>query len=259
MLMNGGVAVVVGSGAGIGREIALRMGAEGADVVLAGRSTAEMEEVAGLLRAGGRRALVVPVDLTDPSSITAAADRTLAEFGRVDALVANSGVAGPTKPLTEVTLDEWDETFAVNVTGTFLCAKAFLPAMLESGSGSVVVIGSMTGKRPLLHRSPYAASKMALVGLVRTLAAEVGPSGVRVNLVSPGGVEGPRLDRVIAGQAQAQGISEEQARAQFAEGSPLRRLVTAGDVAETTVFLSSARAAAITGQDVNVTAGSVMY
>ncbi|RZT86667.1 NAD(P)-dependent dehydrogenase (short-subunit alcohol dehydrogenase family) [Pseudonocardia sediminis] len=259
MLMEDRVAVVVGSGAGIGREIALRMGTEGADVVLAGRSTAEMQEVAGLLRAVGRRALVVPVDLTEPSSVTAAAERATAEFGRVDALVVNSGVAGPTKPLIEVGLDEWDETFAVNVTGTFLCAKAFLPAMLEAGSGSVVVIGSMTGKRPLLHRSPYAASKMALVGLVRTLAAEVGPSGVRVNLVSPGGVEGPRLDRVIAGQAQAQGISEEQARAQFAEGSPLRRLVTAGDVADTTVFLSSSRATAITGQDVNVTAGSVMY
>lgn len=259
MLMNGAVAVVVGSGAGIGREIALRMGAEGADVVLAGRSTAEMDEVAGLLRADGRRALVVPVDLRDPASVTAAAQRSLAEFGRVDALVANSGVAGPTKPLTEVDQEEWDDTFAVNVTGTFLCAKAFLPAMQRAGSGSVVVVGSMTGKRPLLHRSPYAASKMALVGLVRTLAAEVGPSGVRVNLVSPGGVEGPRLDRVIAGQARAQGITEDQARAQFAEGSPLRRLVTAGDVADTTVFLSSSRAAAITGQDLNVTAGSVMY
>ena len=257
--MDGKVAVVVGSGAGIGREIALRMGAEGADVVLAGRSAEEMETVAGLLRDGGRRALVVPVDLRDPASVTAAAGRVGEEFGRVDALVANSGVAGPTKPLTEIDQDEWEDTFAVNVTGTFLCCKAFLPAMQDAATGSVVVVGSMTGKRPLLHRSPYAASKMALVGLVRTLAAEVGPSGVRVNLVSPGGVEGPRLDRVIAGQARARGISEDEARASFAEGSPLGRLVTAGDVADTTVFLCSDRAAAITGQDVNVTAGAVMY
>ena len=259
MMMRGKVAVVVGSGSGIGREIVLRMGAEGADVVLAGRSTGEMEEAAGLLRAEGRRALVVPVDLTDPSSITTAAERTFAEFGRVDALVANSGVTGPTKPLTEVDQQEWEETFAVNVTGTFLCAKAFLPTMQEAGAGSVVVIGSMTGKRPMPHRSAYAASKMALVGLVRTLAAEVGPSGIRVNLLSPGGVAGPRLDRVIAGQAQAQGITEEQARAAFTQGSPLQRVVTAGEVADTAVFLSSERAAAITGQDLNVTAGSVMY
>ena len=257
--MDGAVAVVVGSGAGIGREIALRMGAEGADVVLAGRSTEGMQEAAERIRAQGRRALVTPVDLRDPDSVGAAAARAQDAFGRVDALVANSGVAGPTKPLTEVTREEWDDTFAVNVTGAFLCCRAFLPQMQRAGSGSVVVIGSMTGKRPLLHRSPYAASKMALVGLVRTLAAEVGPSGVRVNLVSPGGVEGPRLDAVVAGQAAAQGITEERARAAIAEGSPLRRTVTAGEVADMTVYLSCTRAGAITGQDVNVSAGAVMY
>ncbi len=257
--MDGSVAVVVGSGAGIGREIALRMGAEGADVVLAGRSVGPMEEVAGLLRDRGRRALVVPTDLLDPDAIAGLADRAVGEFGRVDALVANSGVAGPTKPLTEIDLDEWQETFAVNVTGTFLCCKAFLPIMQEAGSGSVVVIGSVTGKRPLRDRTPYAASKMALVGLVRTAAVEAGRYGVRVNLVSPGGVDGPRLDRVLAGQARSQGISEDEARRQFAEGSPLGRLVTARDVAETTVFLSSPRAVSITGEDVNVAAGLVMY
>jgi NAD(P)-dependent dehydrogenase (short-subunit alcohol dehydrogenase family) len=100
---------------------------------------------------------------------------------------------------------------------------------------------------------------MALVGLVRTAAVEAGPHGVRINLVSPGGVEGPRLDWVIANQATAQGITEEEARRQFADGSPLGRLVTAGDVADTTVFLSSTRAGAITGEDVNVAAGLVMY
>jgi NAD(P)-dependent dehydrogenase (short-subunit alcohol dehydrogenase family) len=257
--MDGAVAVVVGSGAGIGREIALRMGAEGADVVLAGRSVEPMEEVAGLLREQGRRALVAPADLRDPDAVAALADRAVAEFGRVDALVANSGVGGPSKPLTEIGLDEWQDTFAVNTTGTFLCLKAFLPHMYAAGSGSVVVIGSITGKRALRDRSPYAASKMALVGLVRTAAVEAGPHGVRINLVSPGGVEGPRLDWVIANQATAQGITEEEARRQFADGSPLGRLVTAGDVADTTVFLSSTRAGAITGEDVNVAAGLVMY
>ncbi len=215
--------------------------------------------VSGLLREQGRRALVVPADLHDPDAVAALADRTVGEFGRIDALVANSGVSGPTKPLTEVGLDEWQDVFAVNVTGTFLCLKAFLPPMQRAGSGSVVVIGSITGKRALRDRSPYAASKMALVGLVRTAAVEAGPHGVRINLVSPGGVEGPRLDRVIAGQAQAQGISEDEARRQFADGSPLGRLVSARDVADTTVFLSSARAGAITGEDVNVAAGLVMY
>lgn len=259
MLLDGSVVVVTGAGSGIGREIALRMGAEGADVVLAGRSAAGMDEVADQLRSAGRRALVATMDLRDPASIEEMAQQAVREFGRVDVLVNNSGVGGPSKPLTEIEAGEWEDTFAVNVTGTFLCCKAFLPGMVAAGSGSIVVIGSVTGKRPLVNRTPYAASKMALVGLVRTLAAEVGPSGVRVNLVSPGGVAGPRLDWVIEQQAQARGVSQEEARAAFADGSALKRLVDARDVAETTAFLASSRAASITGEDVNVAAGLVMY
>lgn len=258
-MLDGLVVVVTGAGTGIGREIALRMGAHGADVVLAGRSVARLEEVAGQLRSAGRRALVAPMDLREPESIEVTAQRALRELGRVDVLVNNSGVAGPTKPLTEIDTGEWEDTFAVNVTGAFLCCKAFLPPMVAAGSGAIVVIGSITGKRPLVNRTPYAASKLALVGLVRTLAAEVGPSGVRVNLVSPGGVEGQRLDAVIEQQATARGVPEAEVRAEFAEGSPLRRLVSARDVADTVAFLASPRAAAITGEDVNVAAGLVMY
>lgn len=259
MLLDGKVAAVTGAGTGIGREISLRMAAEGADVVLTGRSVAAMEDVAAQVRAAGRRALVVRVDLAEPASIDAAAKAAQDEFGGVDVLVNNSGVAGPTKPLWEIDVDEWEETFRVNVTGTFLACKAFVPGMIARGSGAIVVLGSMTGKRPLLNRTPYAASKTALIGLVRTLAWELGPSGVRVNLVSPGGVEGERIDRVIELQARARGISPEQARAEFADGSPLRRLVSAREVAETVSFLASARAGSITGEDVNVSAGSTMY
>lgn len=259
MLLDGQVAAVTGAGTGIGREISLRLAAEGADVVLTGRSVDAMEDVAAQVRAAGRRALVVRVDLAEPASIDAAAKAAQDEFGGVDVLVNNSGVAGPTKPLWEIDVDEWEETFRVNVTGTFLACKAFIPGMIARGSGAIVVIGSMTGKRPLLNRTPYAASKAALIGLVRTLAWELGPSGVRVNLVSPGGVEGERIDRVIELQARARGISPEQARADFADGSPLRRLVSAREVAETVSFLASARAGSITGEDVNVSAGSVMY
>ncbi|SFL49708.1 SDR family NAD(P)-dependent oxidoreductase [Geodermatophilus ruber] len=257
--LTGSVAAVTGAGTGIGREISLRLAAEGADVVLTGRSTDAMEELAGRVRAGGRRALVVPLDLRDPDSITAAAKAADAEFGRVDVLVNNSGVGGPSAPLVEMPLDEWEDTFRVNVTGTMLACKAFLPGMIARGSGSVVVIGSVTGKRPLVNRTPYAASKTALIGLVRTLAWELGPSGVRVNLVSPGGVEGPRIDWVLEQQARARGITVEEARADFAGGSPLQRLVRPRDVAEAVAFLASPRAAAITGEDLNVSNGLVMY
>ena len=131
--------------------------------------------------------------------------------------------------------------------------------MIAQHSGCIVIIGSMTGKRPLFGRTPYAASKMALVGLARTLAWEVGSYGIRVNVISPGGVEGERIEWVIRKQAEAKGISIDEARREFTSSSPLGRLVPASDVAEAAVFLASDRAASITGEDLNVSAGTVMY
>lgn len=259
MSLDGQVAFVTGAGTGIGREIALRLAEDGADVVLTGRSVADMQDVAERAQALGRRALVVRMDLRDRPSVDDAARQALETFGRVDVLVNNSGVSGPTKALWDVTPEEWDDTFSVNVTGTFLCCRALLPQMVDRGSGSVVVIGSITGKRPLIHRTPYAASKTALIGLVRTLATEVGPLGVRVNLLSPGGVSGERMDWVFRAQAEARGLTEEQAREEFEGDAPLRRLVSPQEVADVTSFLASPRAASITGQDINVAAGLVMY
>lgn len=253
------MAVVTGAGTGLGREIALRMAADGADVLLCGRSTGPMDEVAEQVRSAGRRALVVPMDLRDPDSIQAAAEAAYAEFGQVDVLVNNSGVGGPSAPLWEVDPAEWEDTFRVNVTGTFLACKAFLPGMVARRSGSVVVIGSVTGKRPLINRTPYAASKTALIGLVRTLAFEAGPHGVRINLVSPGPIEGARITWVLERQAEARGITFEQARDDFTSGSALQRLVPPSDVADAVAYLASSRSASVTGEDLNVSAGLVMY
>jgi len=250
---------VTGAGTGIGREISLRLAADGADVVLTGRSAGPMEEVAAEVRAVGGRASVVRMDLREPASIEAAAKAVQEEFGRVDVLVNNSGVGGPSAPLWEIDPEEWEDTFRVNVTGTFLVCRAFLPGMVERRSGSVVVIGSMTGKRPLVNRTPYAASKTALIGLVRTLAFELGPHGIRVNLVSPGPVEGKRIQWVLEQQAKARGITFEQARDDFTSASPLKRLVPPGDVADAVAYLASPRSASITGDDINVSAGLVMY
>ncbi len=121
------------------------------------------------------------------------------------------------------------------------------------------MISSMTGKRPLYGRTPYAASKMALVGIARTLAWEVGSHGIRVNVISPGAVEGERIKQVVRNQAVAQGISEEEALQQFTSNSPLGRLVPPGDIAAAAIFLASDKAASITGEDLNVSAGTVMY
>lgn len=259
MMLRDRTAVVTGAGRGIGREIALALAAEGAQVVLAARSRDQLETTRQEIAKRGGSAVVAVADVTVERDLAQLAERTRETFGPADVLVCNSGVGGPSAPLWQLDKDEWDATLAVNVTGVFLCAKAFLPSMIERRSGSVVVIGSMTGKRPLLNRTPYATSKTALVGLVRTLAYEVGMHGIRVNLVSPGAVEGERIEWVIQRQAESQGISVEEARAQFAAASPLQRLVPASDVARAVTFLTSDRSASITGEDLNVSAGAVMY
>lgn len=258
-LLEGKVAVVTGASRGIGRAIALAFARHGADLVLASRDGEGLEETRRGVESQGRQGLVVPTDLRRPQDVERMAHTALERFGRVDVLVNNSGVGGPTAPLWETSLEDWEETYAVNVTGTFLCCKALLPSMIERRSGSIVIIGSMTGKRPLWGRSPYASGKLALVGLTRTLALEAGPHGIRVNLISPGGVEGERIDWVIRQQAEKRGISVDQARREFVSASPLNRLVPPQDVAAAAVFLASELASSITGEDVNVSAGQAMY
>ena len=259
MNLDGKVVVVTGASQGIGRQIALDCAAAGADLVLAARSADALDDTAEQVRGLGRSAQAIPTDVTDPDSVDAMARAVLDRWGRVDVLVNNSGIAGPSAPLWEIDPADWHETMAVNVTGVFSCCAALMPPMIERGAGSVVIIGSITGKRALLNRSAYATSKAALIGLTRTLAEDAGPHGVRVNLVSPGAVEGPRIDRVFEMQAEAQGRTPEQVREQFLALSPLRQLVTASDIARMVVFLASDDAARITGADMNVTAGVVMH
>jgi NAD(P)-dependent dehydrogenase (short-subunit alcohol dehydrogenase family) len=253
------VGVVTGAGRGIGRAIALALAYAGADVVLAGREQEALESTADVAAGAGAATLCVRADVTVQEQMEALAAASLARFKGVDAVVANSGVGGPSGPLWQLERAAWDETFAVNVSGVFLTARAFLPSMLDRRSGSFVVIGSMTGKRPLFGRTPYAASKVALVGLVRTLALEAASSGVRVNLVSPGPVNGQRMDWVFRAQAEARGISEDQARAEIVAQIPTGKLVEEREVADAVVALTLGELTAVTGVDLNVSGGMVMY
>jgi NAD(P)-dependent dehydrogenase (short-subunit alcohol dehydrogenase family) len=257
--LAGLTALVTGAGKGIGREIALAFARAGAEVGLSGTDNASLIETRDLISGFGGSAVVAPADIRSPDQVAGMVNRVLDTLGRIDVLVCNSGVPGPSARLWEISPVDWEETLRVNLTGTFLCCRAVLPAMIERRTGSIIVVGSITGKRPLQGRTPYATSKLGLVGMVRTLAWETGPHGIRVNLISPGYVAGARIDRVIEAQAQVRQIPARDARAELVGASPLGRLTHPEDVAAGAVFLASSAAASITGEDLNVAAGVVMY
>jgi NAD(P)-dependent dehydrogenase (short-subunit alcohol dehydrogenase family) len=168
-------------------------------------------------------------------------------------------VGGPTAPLHEISLEDWRKTLATDLDGVFLTFRAFIPAMIARRAGSLIAISSMTGKRPMHGRTPYAAAKMGVIGLVRTLATELGPYNIRVNAVCPGFVTGQRMEQVVRRQAAVRAIAEETARGEVTGLSPLGRMVRPEEVAAACVYLASDGSAGVTGEDVNVTAGVVMY
>ena len=256
--MSTPVAVVTGANRGIGRAITVALAAGGFTVAASARDPASLADTVGQAGKAGGTAVPLACDVRDEASVAKMAAEAEA-LGPVHTVVANAGVAGPTQPLHEMTLADWRDTLAVDLDGVFLTFRVFIPGMIARRGGSLIAISSMTGKHPLHGRTPYAAAKMGVIGLVRTLATELGPYGIRVNAVCPGAVAGPRIEQVIRKQAAIRGITEEQARAALTEASPLGRMVEAAEVAQACAYLASDGSAAITGEDLNVTAGVVMY
>lgn len=233
----GRTALVSGAGNGLGRAIALALGAAGARVVLVGRHRATLEETQSLAAAAGTAAVVAVVDVSDPTSVADLAAELSQE--RISILVNNAGVAGPVAPLVEVEPEDWDAVFAVNVRGTYLMCRAFLPPMIERGDGDIINLASVSGKRPLAMRTPYCASKMAVIGLTITLGAEVGPFGIRVNSLSPGPVRGPRMARNFRLESERLGVTIEEAEQRFTSRATLGRLVEESEVGQAVVAMLS--------------------
>lgn len=248
--LSGRTAVITGGGSGLGAAIARSLHAAGADVILVGRDAQKLD---GVVTALGSRARGLACDVSDAASVDALRD-ALADT-EVSILVNNAGIPGPVAALTDIDVDDWDEVFAVNVRGTFLLCKALLPGMVARGDGDVINVASVSGKRPLAHRTPYCASKMAVIGLTSTLAFEVGPAGVRVNSLSPGPVSGPRMERNFRLEAERSGTTVDDAEQAFVSRAALGRMVTEDEVGAAVIAMLAMPG--MCGADIDLSAGMV--
>ena len=239
------IRVLITAGAsGIGLAIARAFHASGAHVYVCDI------DAAALARAGGELPglLTRGCDVGDRSAVTAMVADAAARLGGIDVLVNNAGIGGPTKPVHELDPVDWDAVLKVNLTGTFDVTRNAIPHLIRSGSGVVINMSSAAGRFGYPNRSPYAATKWALIGFTKTLSIELGEHGIRVNAIAPGAVAGERAERVFQGRAQASGRSlEEEKRIGLASQS-LKQLVDPKDIAALAVFLASDAAKSISGQ-----------
>jgi len=260
-------ALVTGAASGIGRAIALRYAAEGAAVAIADLQAAGAQAVAAEIERNGGKAIALPMDVTDEAAVDAAfatvlrkcgrldivvnnagVERTVSTFGRIDILVSNAGIQ-IVHPLEEFSFEEWRRMLAIHVDAAFLATRACLPHMYEQRSGSLIYMGSVHSKTASVLKAPYVTAKHALLGLARTVAKEGGPKGVRTNVICPGWVRTPLVDKQIPEQSKILGIPE----AQFVEKVMLKDTVdgqftTLDDIAEVALFFAAFPTNALTGQ-----------
>ncbi len=257
---RGRVVLVTGASRGIGRAIARSFAGEGAGIALVSTQAAGLKKVADEIAAAGGRALPLAGDVSSEADVRRVVSQAEGTLGPIDVLVNNAGIAGPTAPITEVSLSDWERVLAVNLTGVFLCMREVLKGMIarrssatrqQDGFGSSIInIGSLAGKISYPQRTPYASAKWALIGLTLSVAEEVGPHGIRVNCICPGPVSSELLGEVIAARARALGMPEEEVRQRYVGITMLKRMVAAA-----ALFLASDAAASVTGQALDVTGG----
>jgi NAD(P)-dependent dehydrogenase (short-subunit alcohol dehydrogenase family) len=254
------VAVITGGGRGIGRAIALKFAKEGAAVVVAARTEAQIEAVAKEIRTVGGRALPVQADVAEEKDCERLIGAAQAQFGRVDILVNNAGEYGPVKPVEEITPPEWDRVIAVHLRGAYLLTRLVLPGMYARASGVILNISSLSAKSAFGWGSPYAAAKAGMLGLTRVAAAEAARKGVRVNAICPGPVTETKMSKDLGKiLAERMGVSPERQLAGFLETVLQGRGQTADEIAAAALFLCSDQASAITGQSLNVDGGAAFY
>ena len=254
--LSGRVALVTGGGRGIGRAIALSLASAGADVTVAGRSKSELEETRDRIRQSGGRSEAVICDVSDRGQVDAMFEQAKRTLGDPLILVNNAGIAASAR-LTQTTDEMWDLMLRVNATAAFWCMKAVMPAMLEAKWGRIVNIASVAARAGAPYITAYAASKHALLGLTRSVAAEVATHGITVNAVCPGYVDSEMTDRSTAYISARTGRTEEAARKLLENVSPQGRLMTVEEVAGLALYLCTEGARGITGQGIVLDGGSV--
>ncbi|MFQ5666324.1 MAG: SDR family oxidoreductase [Candidatus Binatia bacterium] len=259
MLLEDRIAIVSGVGPGMGRDIALAFAREGADVVLAARSAAQLESVAQELRALGRRALCVRTDIAQPDQCKHLAAAARAEFGRIDVLVNNAFKGGAEPTIEDASMAEWRTIFEVNVFGSVQLSQAVVPYMKAQGGGSIIFINSMSMRIIEPGFGGYAASKGALMTAAQTMAKELGADNIRVNSVVPGYIWGPALQGYFRLLAQQQKTTPEAIYAGIASRTALNRIPTSAEIARAVVFFASDLSRVITGQALDVNAGHFLH
>jgi 3-hydroxybutyrate dehydrogenase len=258
MQLNNKVAVITGAASGIGKEIARTFGRSGATVVIADRNAAAAKEAAAELGSTGQRTVAVAMDVTSETDVESGLAHVVAACGRIDVLVSNAGIQ-IVAPLDQLPFADWKRLLAIHLDGAFLTTRAALRHMYHQGSGSIIYMGSVHSKEASLLKAPYVTAKHGLIGLAKVVAKEGAKHGVRANVICPGFVRTPLVDKQIPEQAQRLGISEEAViRDVMLKDTVDGEFTTVHDVAEAALFLASFGSNALTGQSLVVSHGWFM-
>ncbi|MGR3711093.1 MAG: SDR family oxidoreductase [Alterinioella nitratireducens] len=242
--LSGARVLITAGAAGIGRVMAERFHAEGARVAVCDVDAGAVAD----MQAANPGILARVADVTEEGAVDAFFDEVLAAFGGLDVVAANAGIGGPAGAIEDLTLGGWKDTLAVNLDGAFLTCRRAAPVLKAQGAGLLLLTSSTAGLFGYPYRAPYAVAKWGIIGLMKTLAMELGPSGVRVNALCPGAVSGPRMDRVVANEARARGVGEDEIRQLYVKGVSMKTWVEADDIADMALFLASDMGRRVSGQ-----------